>query len=112
MGLIWGLKMEDGQRKGTRLMKKDVETPMVTNIYLYDGHFKADDQTQLDDRQPLASGVVNRWYLGSHVKRTVVKEGRLYATFFIPEGTSARVIHVIGANLLSLYIQYHNYITA
>ncbi|CAL8356916.1 unnamed protein product [Lota lota] len=82
MGLLWSLRPVPGSRPSLRLRKKDTETPMVVTISLYQG-FLTDSFTE---RLPLASRVVERWYLAPGVRRVELTEGGVTGTLFLPPG--------------------------
>ncbi|KAG7262435.1 hypothetical protein CRUP_037834 [Coryphaenoides rupestris] len=74
--------LEDESFGGT-LRKKHVDTPMVMVISVYGGHLVAGGFGGLP---PLASVVVERWYMAPGVKRVEVAERGVTGTFFIPAG--------------------------
>ena len=84
MGLFWSMKQEPDQKAGLRLVKLDVTTPFVTSVSVYDGH--VDDLDELIEQTPLASTIINRWYLANNVERVEVRDDGLKGTFFIPKG--------------------------
>ncbi|XP_041795556.1 acyl-coenzyme A thioesterase 5-like [Chelmon rostratus] len=82
MGLLWSLRPVPGSKPDLRLRKVNVQTPMVVTISVYQGH-----QTEgFMDQVPLASTVVERWYMAPGVRRIPITEGRLTATLFLPSG--------------------------
>ncbi|CAF87682.1 unnamed protein product, partial [Tetraodon nigroviridis] len=82
MGLLWSLRQVPGSKPGLRLRKTNVLTPMEVTISVYPGH-----QSQgFDDLVPLASVVVERWYVAPGVLRVPVTEGGLTGTLFLPPG--------------------------
>ena len=89
MGLFWSMMQEPGQPRGVRITKRDVTTPLVTSLALYDGHL-----TNFNDilqSEPVATCSVKRWYMASHVRRTEIREGDLRGTFFIPQGQTNKL---------------------
>ena len=90
MGLFWSMKQEPGQPRGVRITKRDVTTPLVTSLALYDGHLN--DFNDILQSKPVATSSVKRWYMASHVTRTEVREGDLRGTFFIPQGRNSNII--------------------
>uniref|UniRef100_A0A1A7XC34 Acyl-CoA thioesterase 19 n=1 Tax=Iconisemion striatum TaxID=60296 RepID=A0A1A7XC34_9TELE len=82
MGLLWSLKPVSGSKTGLRMRKKNVQTPMVVTISVYQGH-QTDDVV---DQVPLAAVVVERWYMAPGVRRIPVTEDGLTATLFLPAG--------------------------
>ncbi|XP_044048876.1 peroxisomal succinyl-coenzyme A thioesterase-like isoform X2 [Siniperca chuatsi] len=82
MGLLWSLGPVPGSKPGLRLRKVNVLTPMEVTISVYQGH-----QTEgFLDQVPLASVVVERWYMAPGVRRIPITEGGLTATLFLPSG--------------------------
>ncbi|XP_051808103.1 peroxisomal succinyl-coenzyme A thioesterase-like isoform X2 [Acanthochromis polyacanthus] len=82
MGLLWSLRPVPGSKPGLRLRKKNVQTPMEVTISVYQGH-----QTEgFVDQVPLASVLVERWYMAPGVRRIPVTEDGLTATLFLPAG--------------------------
>ncbi|KAJ3596386.1 hypothetical protein NHX12_002793 [Muraenolepis orangiensis] len=82
MGLLWSLRPVPGSRPNLRLRKKEPGTPMVVTVSLYQG-FQTDG---FPERLPLATRVVERWYLAPGVRREEVTEGGVTATLFLPPG--------------------------
>jgi len=65
-----------------RLRKKVPGTPVVVTLSVYEGF-----QTQgFTDGPPLASSVVERWYLAPGVRRVELTEGGVTGTLFLPPG--------------------------
>ncbi|XP_064616582.1 acyl-coenzyme A amino acid N-acyltransferase 2-like [Liolophura sinensis] len=87
MGLFWSMSQSPGQQSGLRLAKKDVTTPLVIHLSLYDGHQTAADLYGTDQLQPLAMQTINRWYLSHDVTRSEVRHGNIRGTLFTPAGT-------------------------
>ncbi|XP_038563013.1 peroxisomal succinyl-coenzyme A thioesterase-like isoform X1 [Micropterus salmoides] len=82
MGLLWSLRPAPGSNQRLRLRKVNVQTPMEVRISVYQGH-----QTEgFMDQVPLASVVVERWYMAPGVCRIPIREGSLTATLFLPSG--------------------------
>ncbi|XP_051808106.1 peroxisomal succinyl-coenzyme A thioesterase-like [Acanthochromis polyacanthus] len=82
MGLLWSLRPVPGSKPGLRLRKKNVQTPMEVTVSVYQGH-----QTEgFVDQVPLASVLVERWYMAPGVRRIPVTEDGLTATLFLPAG--------------------------
>ncbi|XP_072485278.1 acyl-coenzyme A thioesterase 1-like isoform X2 [Notamacropus eugenii] len=78
MGLFWSMKPET---LSERLVKRDVQTPFVVDLEVYEGH---DPQP----RKLLARVVHERSFLRPGVRRIPVREGSLRATLFLPPGPS------------------------
>ena len=90
MGFLWSMIQAPGQRKGLRLMKKDVTKPYTIQLNCFDGHLAPDEgfvnsltKTSL---KPLTSTTMQKWYMSERVKRVEVREGRVRGTLFIPPG--------------------------
>ncbi|XP_067349414.1 peroxisomal succinyl-coenzyme A thioesterase-like isoform X1 [Channa argus] len=82
MGLLWSLRPVPGSKPGLRMRKMNVQTPMEVTISVYEGH-----QTEgFTDQVPLASVLVERWYMAPGVRRVPITEGGLTATLFLPPG--------------------------
>lgn len=90
MGFLWSMIQVPGQRKGLRLMKKDVTKPYIIQLNCLNGHLKPDkgfvNIIAQNSLQPVASAVLEKWYFGEGVQRIRVKEGRIRGTLFIPPG--------------------------
>ena len=82
MGLIWSMKPAPGQRKGIRLIKRDVTCPYNIVVNCFDGHVTPKETSQ----KPLSSGTFQKWYMADGVKRIPVREGRIRGTLFLPPG--------------------------
>ncbi|XP_034033242.1 acyl-coenzyme A thioesterase 1-like [Thalassophryne amazonica] len=82
MGLLWSLRPVPGSLPELRLRKMNVQTPMVFKISVYQSH----QSEGFMDQTPLASVVVERWYMAPGVRRIPVTEERLTATLFLPPG--------------------------
>uniref|UniRef100_A0A7N8Y3M7 Peroxisomal succinyl-coenzyme A thioesterase-like n=1 Tax=Mastacembelus armatus TaxID=205130 RepID=A0A7N8Y3M7_9TELE len=82
MGLLWSLRPVPGSKPGLRMRKMNVQTPMEVTISVYQGH-----QTEgFMDQVPLASEMVERWYIAPGVHRIPITEDGLSATLFLPSG--------------------------
>ena len=82
MGLLWSMKQAPGQRKGLRLLKRDVTKPYDVVLKCFDGHVIPHDTLF----QPLSSATFQKWYMANGVKRIVLKEQRFRKTLFIQPG--------------------------
>ena len=85
MGIFWSMVQAPGQREGLRLMKKDMDSPLTTEVSLYEGHLSADD-IHSSSSNAIFRGSVDRWYKARGVKKHIVKDGRLRGILFLPEG--------------------------
>ena len=85
MGLFWSMKPTPDMRRGMRLLKADVTTPLVARLDVHSDHV-----TVLDSRcppsTPLVSAEVRRWYKSPDVDRVLVRDGELFGTMFVPKG--------------------------
>ena len=61
----------------------NVSSPLLVNISVYTGH----SAEGFRERTPLASTLIERWYIAPGVQRIKVKETGLRGTLFIPSGT-------------------------
>ncbi|KAM3588164.1 uncharacterized protein V6R79_023117 [Siganus canaliculatus] len=82
MGLVWSLRPVPGSRKGLRLRKTDVCSPLLFHISVYAGHLSEGFREQT----PLASTLVERWYIAPGVQRIQIRDRGLKGTLFIPPG--------------------------
>ncbi|XP_050964401.1 bile acid-CoA:amino acid N-acyltransferase isoform X1 [Labeo rohita] len=83
MGLIWSMRPIPGSQHGLRLRKRDIFIPMVVHISVYSGHLSQGFSQQT----PLATSVIERWYIAPGVKRVSIKEKEIRGTLFLPPGT-------------------------
>ncbi|XP_058273384.1 peroxisomal succinyl-coenzyme A thioesterase-like isoform X2 [Hemibagrus wyckioides] len=82
MALMWSLRPVPGSRTGLRLRKRDVLSPMIFHISVYNGHI-AQGFNQL---RPLVTVIIERWYMAPGVQRIDVREKGVQGTFFFPPG--------------------------
>ncbi|XP_031419984.1 acyl-CoA thioesterase 19 [Clupea harengus] len=82
MGLLWSMKPIPGSRPGLRLRKKEVHTPLVVNISVYQGHMNE----RFKDTRALACAVAERWYMAPGVQRVGITTNGLKGTLFLPPG--------------------------
>ncbi|KAG2469387.1 MK11 kinase, partial [Polypterus senegalus] len=82
MGLLWSLRLAVGGRQNIRLRKKNIQTPLVVDISLFDGHNTDNFNTQT----ALAMTTMERWYMAPGVRRIEVRENGVVGTLFIPPG--------------------------
>ena len=68
-----------------RLRKMNVCTPMLVNISVYGGLVSEGFMEQT----PLASALVERWYMAPGVQRIEIREKGIGGTLFVPPGTPA-----------------------
>ena len=90
MGIFWSMVQAPGQKEGLRLMKKDLNTPMTTNIALYNDHISGDTIRE-NHPVPICLTSVDRWYKAEGVKREIVRDGRIRGVLYLPAGN----IHLI-----------------
>jgi len=116
MGLLWSMTQAPGQRKGLRLLKRNVTRPYNIEVNCFDGHvtlhktllqslssaifhklYVAYDIVssyfgghvtphETSPLQPLSSATFQKWYMADGVERIVLKEERFRGTLFIPPG--------------------------
>ncbi|VDI11239.1 acyl-coenzyme A thioesterase 1/2/4 [Mytilus galloprovincialis] len=85
MGLFWSMTADPGQQKGLRYIKRDVTTPQVVNLSVFEDHYSWSDCHNIS-QEPLVSSEVERWFLHKSVKREVIRDGILRGTLFTPSG--------------------------
>uniref|UniRef100_A0A8C5P8R4 SKA complex subunit 1 n=1 Tax=Leptobrachium leishanense TaxID=445787 RepID=A0A8C5P8R4_9ANUR len=93
MGLLWALKPITPFQ---RLVKREVmETPFYVHVELYINVIS--QPTPHED--PLASKVVERWYVAPGIKRIKIKQGKVRGALFLPpgDGPFPGVIDIFGA---------------
>ena len=88
MGLLWSMTVAPGQKRGLRLMKRDVTKPYNVMVKCYDGHISP-NKLLPGSKQPLSSMIFQKYYMADGVKRIPVREGRIRGTLFIPSGDGA-----------------------
>ncbi|KAM9753425.1 peroxisomal succinyl-coenzyme A thioesterase-like isoform 1-T1 [Menidia menidia] len=82
MGLLWSLRPVPGSKPGLRMRKKNIQSPMVLMISVYQGHLCEGFGAGV----PLAGVMVERWYMAPGVRRVPVTEDGLTAMLFLPSG--------------------------
>ncbi|CAL9682718.1 unnamed protein product [Knipowitschia caucasica] len=82
MGLFWSLRPVPGSRKGLRLRKMDVSSPLLYTISVFSGHLTEG----FKDQRALASVLTERWYMAPGVQRISIKENPVRGTMFLPPG--------------------------
>ena len=103
MGLLWSMKLAQGERKGGRLMKKDVTKPFRVQLSVHPDHVKVDDKDiyMYSSSKILAQTTLKRSYLAHDVQRVPVKAGRVRGMLFLPPGTF---------HLHFVFVVTHNYL--
>ena len=86
MGLLWSMKPSPGQRRGIRLLKRDVTTPYTVTVEAFEGHLCLEGKKREVGVALLASETFEKWYMRNGVKRIPVREGRIRGTLFLPPG--------------------------
>ncbi|GAB0190443.1 acyl-coenzyme A thioesterase 5-like [Grus japonensis] len=76
MGLLWALQP---QKPFRRLVKRDVQSPFVLQLEVFEGHGEPPGRL-------LAQAQHERVFLRDGVRRVPVREGRIRATLFLPPG--------------------------
>ncbi|XP_054057206.1 acyl-coenzyme A thioesterase 1-like [Rissa tridactyla] len=76
MGLLWALQP---QKPFRRLVKRDVQSPFLLQLEVFDGHGEPPGRL-------LAQAQHERAFLRDGVRRVPVREGRIRATLFLPPG--------------------------
>nr|XP_046235351.1 acyl-coenzyme A thioesterase 5-like [Scatophagus argus]XP_046235353.1 acyl-coenzyme A thioesterase 5-like [Scatophagus argus] len=82
MGLLWSMRPVPGSRKFLRLRKMNACSPVLVDISVYNGHVTEGFREQV----PLASALIERWYIAPGVKRISIREKGVRGTLFIPPG--------------------------
>ena len=90
MGFIWSMIPEPGQKDGRRIIKKDVTTPLTTEIAVLSG-FRT-EQNVLSSETVVCTAVIERLYMARGICRREVSTGRLRGTLFIPIGMKSITI--------------------
>ncbi|KAM6335727.1 acyl-coenzyme A thioesterase 1-like [Podargus strigoides] len=76
MGLLWALQP---QKPFRRLVKRDVQSPFVLQLEVFEGHGEPPGRL-------LAQAQHERVFLRDGMRRVPVREGRIRATLFLPPG--------------------------
>ncbi|KAF1491812.1 Acyl-coenzyme A thioesterase 5, partial [Megadyptes antipodes antipodes] len=76
MGLLWALQP---QKPFRRLVKRDVQTPFLLQLEVFEGHGEP-------PRRLPAQAQHERAFLRDGVRRVPVREGRIWAMLFLPPG--------------------------
>ncbi|XP_042548541.1 acyl-coenzyme A thioesterase 1-like [Dipodomys spectabilis] len=82
MGLVWALQPD---RPFWRLLKRDVQTPLLLELEVLDGREPA-GPGEPEGGRVLARAVHERHFMAAGVRRVPVREGRVRATLFLPPG--------------------------
>ena len=93
MGLFWSMIPDPDQQKGQRYMKRDVTTPQVIHLSVFNGHHSWNDFSNMN-LNPIISKELRRWFKHKSVTREEIRYGKLRGTLFIPSGmlTSGHLI--------------------
>lgn len=86
MGLFWSMIPDPDQPKGQRYMKRDVTTPQVIHLSVFNGHHSWNDFSNMN-LNPIISKELRRWFKHKSVTREEIRYGKLRGTLFIPSGT-------------------------
>ncbi|XP_069886692.1 peroxisomal succinyl-coenzyme A thioesterase-like isoform X5 [Dipodomys merriami] len=86
MGLVWALQPD---RPFWRLLKRDVQTPLLLELEVLDGREPA-GFGEPEGGRVLARAVHERHFMAAGVRRVPVREGRVRATLFLPPGKGLR----------------------
>ncbi|XP_071963253.1 acyl-coenzyme A amino acid N-acyltransferase 2-like [Antedon mediterranea] len=103
MGLFTHMQPSPGQKAGTRLVKKDVTTPLLFHLTAYKGFLSTDDFNTSNieslTQSVLGKTTVERWYMGKDVDRIEVRSGNIRGTLFKPKGNGPfpGIIDLFGA---------------
>ncbi|CAK8682701.1 unnamed protein product [Clavelina lepadiformis] len=87
MGLLWAMTCSTNNQKPMRLIKREVTTPLVVTISIYENRRETLEELQKDDsNQIILRFKVTRHYMSPGVKRIEIKEDSLQGTLFVPPG--------------------------
>ena len=92
MGLFWSMIPRPGQKKGLRLMKRDVTTPLSVTIHVIEGHRDMSLIDSMDFDRVTLKQTCYRWYMAKDVQRTVLDERHLRGALFIPAGNGSHCV--------------------
>ncbi|KAL4218032.1 hypothetical protein ACF0H5_022770 [Mactra antiquata] len=87
MGLFWSMVPCPGQMEGIRLAKKNIDTPFITAINVYNNHYTLNemrDKTSNDIH--ICSTVIERWYKSPDVTCHEVHDGNIRGKLYMPAG--------------------------
>lgn len=85
MGLFWSLKWEPSYTRCGRMIKYDVDTPLIVTLLVIDGHYSWENLFD-PSIKPLAVIEVRRRYKHKSIRRIEVKHGSTRGSLFIPPG--------------------------
>lgn len=85
MGIFWSMEPLPGQKKGIRMMKKDIDMPFNCQLYVHQGHVTSDD-IRAGQTMCVGSRTIERWYKNPDVVTEVVKAGRVRGKLYLPPG--------------------------
>ena len=85
MGLFWSLQAAPGQKRGLRLLKRNVLQPLVVELSVLPGHWTADLHT-VNHQQRLACQAINRLYAARDVVAFDVRAGSVRGRLYLPPG--------------------------
>ncbi|XP_033102496.1 acyl-coenzyme A amino acid N-acyltransferase 2-like isoform X3 [Anneissia japonica] len=87
MGLFSHMQPSPGQKAGVRLVKKNVTTPLVFDLTVYEGFLSTEEfYSRTSAHKILAKTTVERWYMAKDVERIEIKSGNIRGTLFKPKG--------------------------
>lgn len=69
MGLFWSMRQAPGQNLSLRLLKKDVTSPLLSKLYVYNGHMEWNDLYNSDRLDLITATEIRRWYKAHDVQR-------------------------------------------
>ncbi|XP_033102499.1 acyl-coenzyme A amino acid N-acyltransferase 1-like [Anneissia japonica] len=85
MGLFTSMLPSPKEKRGSRLLKKDVSTPLVNELTVYNG-FLTVNEIYKSSPKVLAKTNVERWYISKDVETIPVKSGKIRGIVFKPKG--------------------------
>ena len=87
MGLLWSLELGPNEKRGYRLIKKDVKTPYKVTLKAFQGHLSKEECHSSEESDNLLTECkFHKWYMSPDVQRIPVKDGRVRGTLFLPTG--------------------------
>ena len=88
MGMLWSMKAASGQKKGLRLVKRDITQPIVVDVFLLRGHVEVAGKKDVDKDGDiiLSKTTVYRRYLAKGVTAFNVNAGGVKGMLFVPSG--------------------------
>ena len=90
MGFLWSMQAEDGSPPGTYYFKKDIPNPDSLHLYVVSGHVTLKSTKEINRCNVLCNTPHERYYIAPGVHRTIIKEGRIRGSMYLPPGISLK----------------------